>query len=407
VDFPAQRGWVGLEKDVEGLRADASESPLRAPVGPPRVGSRVTVKRGVTPSLGWGRITADSVGVVKSMSSESRCFVDFPEHKNWQGAVSELVVVPDEAAAPVAAAPRVGAPQAAPRSDVHLYDVMIWHRVEEAGTLGDQFATMLYAALESLGFSVVLGECAGDAAVSPLVRDAFPKCRALLALSSPGLVVDDTSKWLISSHAAVEASGTVVPIVGVNHSGEFPPSSLGQLASFTGVSHVSGVDARSAPFDEVVQRIADALVAAGVKPRVSAAGAVSPFSSPARPPAAAKVGASEATAAGAVDAKRAERLAKAEKLRKQMEVLAAEAKALEMEETSSPRSPRALRRDSSGPRASKDDGKACVICMDAEKSVLLLPCRHLCVCVGCSQEPRLVQCPICREPIAEKMHVFS
>ncbi len=42
-----------------------------------------------------------------------------------------------------------------------------------------------------------------------------------------------------------------------------------------------------------------------------------------------------------------------------------------------------------------------------ERGVLLLPCRHLCVCKGCSERPELTLCPLCRDHIAETLVVYS
>ncbi|KAJ1403709.1 hypothetical protein B484DRAFT_338341 [Ochromonadaceae sp. CCMP2298] len=49
----------------------------------------------------------------------------------------------------------------------------------------------------------------------------------------------------------------------------------------------------------------------------------------------------------------------------------------------------------------------CVICCEKEKSVVLLPCRHLCLCDTCSTHDQLVICPLCREPIVHKISVFA
>lgn len=53
----------------------------------------------------------------------------------------------------------------------------------------------------------------------------------------------------------------------------------------------------------------------------------------------------------------------------------------------------------------------CVICTDRPKRVLLLPCRHLCLCVGCAErllfEYRQQGCPLCRFPVERSMHVFT
>ncbi|XP_060772261.1 probable E3 ubiquitin-protein ligase MID2 isoform X2 [Neoarius graeffei] len=64
-----------------------------------KVGDRVRVKSSVsTPKFNWGHIvTHESVGVVKYISEES-VIIDFPEHKNWKGLLSEMerVTAPDE-----------------------------------------------------------------------------------------------------------------------------------------------------------------------------------------------------------------------------------------------------------------------------------------------------------------------
>jgi E3 ubiquitin-protein ligase BOI and related proteins len=41
------------------------------------------------------------------------------------------------------------------------------------------------------------------------------------------------------------------------------------------------------------------------------------------------------------------------------------------------------------------DRHACKVCRNKEVAVLLLPCRHLCVCDGC--ERRVDMCPVCNE----------
>ena len=47
------------------------------------------------------------------------------------------------------------------------------------------------------------------------------------------------------------------------------------------------------------------------------------------------------------------------------------------------------------------DRLQCVICVDAERSVLFLPCSHVAACGGCAA--RLDECPICRGAIEQKV----
>ncbi|KAL7551256.1 hypothetical protein ACHAWF_014452 [Thalassiosira exigua] len=54
-----------------------------------------------------------------------------------------------------------------------------------------------------------------------------------------------------------------------------------------------------------------------------------------------------------------------------------------------------------------EEGRVCVICRENPKSVLLMSCRHLCVCRECGHLDMLVQCPLCRQTITEKIDVFS
>eukprot|EP00811_Abedinium_folium_P002432 NODE_12230_length_1237_cov_10.014414.p1 GENE.NODE_12230_length_1237_cov_10.014414~~NODE_12230_length_1237_cov_10.014414.p1 ORF type:complete len:175 (-),score=33.94 NODE_12230_length_1237_cov_10.014414:286-810(-) len=44
-----------------------------------------------------------------------------------------------------------------------------------------------------------------------------------------------------------------------------------------------------------------------------------------------------------------------------------------------------------------EDLQVCVICSELEKTVVFLPCRHLCACKSCAEQVSL--CPICRAPI--------
>lgn len=54
------------------------------------------------------------------------------------------------------------------------------------------------------------------------------------------------------------------------------------------------------------------------------------------------------------------------------------------------------------------EDRLCVVCQDRIKRVILLPCRHLCLCDACRSAiiTRDNCCPVCRRPILQTLRVF-
>jgi hypothetical protein len=115
----------------------------------------------------------------------------------------------------------------------------------------------------------------------------------------------------------------------------------------------------------------------------------------------ARVAAEEAAAAAAVKAA-AEAEAAAERLQAEEEVAALTLRLQEAQQRLG---------NSVAPPTSQPDAEEtmCVVCFDAPKDHLVLPCKHLCVCEACAEQltkTRTPMCPVCRGPIRETMKVF-
>lgn len=66
-------------------------------------------------------------------------------------------------------------------------------------------------------------------------------------------------------------------------------------------------------------------------------------------------------------------------------------------------------KDLADSKLSSEENSLCCICRDATKTILLLPCRHLCLCEDCSValQQRRGPCPVCREAVRDTLKVFA
>ena len=118
----------------------------------------------------------------------------------------------------------------------------------------------------------------------------------------------------------------------------------------------------------------------------------------------ARVAAEEAAAAAAVKAT-AEAAAAVERLRLEEQAVAItlrmQSDALQLQQV------HAQMGSSVVPPAAEET--MCVLCLDAPKDHIIVPCGHQCVCEACADQltkTRTPTCPVCREPIRETMKVF-
>jgi hypothetical protein len=118
----------------------------------------------------------------------------------------------------------------------------------------------------------------------------------------------------------------------------------------------------------------------------------------------ARVAAEEAEAAAAVKVA-AEAAAAAERLQSEEEVAALTLRLQEAQQrlgnsVAQPAAP------TSHPDAEET---MCVVCFDAPKDHLIVPCGHQCVCARCAEQltkTRTPMCPVCRGPIQQTVKVF-
>ena len=69
---------------------------------------------------------------------------------------------------------------------------------------------------------------------------------------------------------------------------------------------------------------------------------------------------------------------------------------------------------STSTNSAKQDSKGgmCILCMEDEKSVVLMPCKHLCMCKVCTDKliaqsgRKKAMCPVCRNLIMDTIETF-
>ena len=56
-----------------------------------------------------------------------------------------------------------------------------------------------------------------------------------------------------------------------------------------------------------------------------------------------------------------------------------------------------------------DDDDMCIVCMERERSVVLMPCRHIVMCAECGHHVVSLKngCPMCRQEICSHIVIES
>jgi hypothetical protein len=121
--------------------------------------------------------------------------------------------------------------------------------------------------------------------------------------------------------------------------------------------------------------------------------------------------AEEAAAAAAVEAA-AEAAAEAERLQAEEEVaaltLAMQSAAMRLQEARQRLGSSVVPPAAPAPHPDAEE-TMCVVCFDAPKDHIIVPCGHMCVCARCAEQltkTRTPLCPVCRGPILQTMKVF-
>ena len=58
------------------------------------------------------------------------------------------------------------------------------------------------------------------------------------------------------------------------------------------------------------------------------------------------------------------------------------------------------------PPTALHENEECIICHENKKTILLLPCKHLCLCAGCFASNDMKLCPLCRKEVVDSVEVF-
>ena len=63
--------------------------------------------------------------------------------------------------------------------------------------------------------------------------------------------------------------------------------------------------------------------------------------------------------------------------------------------------------DNNAANISDETQRECVVCFTVTKDTVVLPCRHMCLCIQCSQIVRMQtnKCPICRTQVSSFMQI--